>query len=291
MMKHRKLNLLTDKFFLVGLATLLLNDFVLKYEMGGWVTGKLSDISGLFIFPFFWSIFFERQRLMIYTLTAVMFVIWKLPVSTGALNAINEFSGTSFSRVVDYTDLFALLVMPVSWKYFNYQLTSYPQKPEKLIAPIGISVLSLIAFVATSMLATIVRHPLRVNQTFICNVKKDKIFRENVFSRTPLEVTLADTTYLIRHTVRHGAEASTWVRMYPLDSTHTIIIVDSVRHYSYVKFLNIGTKRKGRNLKGITREEFIADFKKYVIQRIESKEPAICISMENPKDIVPSRSY
>lgn len=49
-MTQLKPRLLTDKLFLLGLIILLTNDFIFKYEASGLITGKLSDISGLFIF-------------------------------------------------------------------------------------------------------------------------------------------------------------------------------------------------------------------------------------------------
>jgi hypothetical protein len=38
---------------LVALATLILNDHVLKQRYPGWVTGKLSDVAGMVFFPLF----------------------------------------------------------------------------------------------------------------------------------------------------------------------------------------------------------------------------------------------
>ena len=38
---------------LFALATLILNDHVLKQRYSGWVTGKLSDVAGMVVFPLF----------------------------------------------------------------------------------------------------------------------------------------------------------------------------------------------------------------------------------------------
>ena len=48
-----QLEKIKDPLFLVGLGILLLNDFYLKYAFSNAFTGKLSDVAGLFIFPFF----------------------------------------------------------------------------------------------------------------------------------------------------------------------------------------------------------------------------------------------
>ena len=116
-MRTTKLKLLTDKYFLLGLVILLSNDIIFKYQFSGLITGKLSDVSGLFIFPFFWSIFFERNRKEIYLFTMVLFTFWKLPISTNLVNSINLLLGTGFSRTIDYTDLFTLSIVPISYRY------------------------------------------------------------------------------------------------------------------------------------------------------------------------------
>lgn len=53
-------NKILHPLFLVCLALLLCNDFWLKEEFSNVITGKLSDFTGLFIFPFFWSAFFPK---------------------------------------------------------------------------------------------------------------------------------------------------------------------------------------------------------------------------------------
>src|ERR1700741_2379438 len=129
-MRQIKLNLLTDRYFLLGLIILLVNDFILKYTIGGLATGKLSDISGLFIFPFFWSIFFEKHKFKIYVLTTLIFIFWKCTLSTDFIDWINALVGINFSRVVDYSDFVALLVVPISYRHLNTQIKTY--KPQNV---------------------------------------------------------------------------------------------------------------------------------------------------------------
>jgi|GEM_PF-1106337 len=288
MMKHRKLNLLTDKFFLLGLATLLLNDFVLKYEVGGWVTGKLSDICGLFIFPFFWSIFFGQQRLMIYILTVVMFIIWKLPVSTGILNAINEFAGTHFSRVIDYTDLFTLLIIPISYARFSY-LNKLPLAPsQRIFLPAGLSLVSVLAFIATSMPMFLVKNYKPIDEKLICNMGKEEIFKNYVVTNNKFIDNLQDSSFRVTHTLSEhgGVEAVTWVKIYPLDSAHTVFFIDSLETYRYTGGLfrlEARRKEKEDKLRKISRKKLVDDFRKNVIAQIESRKKEPLIHVENPK--------
>ena len=48
-----KFDVLASPQFIAALLLLLLNDYVLKYSFPGWLTGKLSDFAGLFVFVSF----------------------------------------------------------------------------------------------------------------------------------------------------------------------------------------------------------------------------------------------
>ena len=51
-------HIFTSYGFNITLAILLLNDFILKDLYGNWLTGKLSDFAGLFVFSLFFSAYF-----------------------------------------------------------------------------------------------------------------------------------------------------------------------------------------------------------------------------------------
>ena len=119
-MKNKiKFELLTSELFILGIITLLVNDFYLKYEFSNALTGKLSDFAGLFIFPFFLSIFFPKQILKVYFSTSFLFVFWKFQISDGFINWISDSLNLAFYRTVDSSDLIALSVLPLSYKYFK----------------------------------------------------------------------------------------------------------------------------------------------------------------------------
>ena len=72
---------------LISLILLLVNDHVLKIVMPSWLTGKLSDFSGLFFFPFLLAAllaFVLREKLnarqvgaLAFGITAVWFALMK----------------------------------------------------------------------------------------------------------------------------------------------------------------------------------------------------------------------
>jgi hypothetical protein len=87
---------------------LLLNDWVLKPAVGNWLTGKLSDAAGLVAFALFWTALLPTRRTWVFAVTAVSFALWKSPATDAPLAAWNALVPWPLSRVVDYTDWFAL---------------------------------------------------------------------------------------------------------------------------------------------------------------------------------------
>jgi hypothetical protein len=103
--------ILTSPPFLTSLFLLLLNDWLLKPAFGSWLTGKLSDFAGLFVFALFWTALLPRRRVGVFATTAIGFLLWKSPLSAPALEAWNALGVWPLARVVDYTDWLALVAL------------------------------------------------------------------------------------------------------------------------------------------------------------------------------------
>ncbi len=101
--------------FVVSLALLLANDLYLKLEYPGLITGKLSDVSGIFLVTYSSIGVFPKAKLPLSVLVGVLFAIWKSPTSQWAIDAINSNISVSIGRVVDCSDLLALAVIPLAW--------------------------------------------------------------------------------------------------------------------------------------------------------------------------------
>src|ERR1044072_1491572 len=142
----RRLDLLVSPLFLAALAALLLNDLLLKTLFHNLVTGKLSDVAGLFIFPLFGVAFFPRHKRAIYLLTAILFLFWKSASSEPLIAAWNRFAALPVQRVVDATDLLALWVLPLSYLYVDNEKQGTPSRRAQYL----LAALSLFAFTATS---------------------------------------------------------------------------------------------------------------------------------------------
>lgn len=112
--KIDNLEVLAHPGFLVALLLLVANDFYLKYHYPSWLTGKLSDFAGLYVFAQFIAAITGVRIAWIAIVSAILFAAWKSPLSTPLINLVNIFSPLKIHRMVDYTDLIALIVLPLA---------------------------------------------------------------------------------------------------------------------------------------------------------------------------------
>lgn len=142
----RDYSILTTIWFLAGLLVLLLNDLVLKEAFANWFTGKLSDFAGLFIFPLFWTVLLPKHKNKIFWLTALCFTFWKSSYSQVLIDSWNNLGLFGISRVVDYTDLMALSILPFAY-FIN-------EKKEEIriikVQPVFPIIVASFSFMATS---------------------------------------------------------------------------------------------------------------------------------------------
>jgi len=125
---------------------LLLNDLFLKQQFHNIFTGKLSDFSGLFVFALFFIALLPEYKKTIIFITAFLFILWKSPVSEGFIQWWNCLSPLTINRTVDFSDLIALLVLPLVWYVSGREYRLVPNR--FAISIIGI--ITVFAFAATS---------------------------------------------------------------------------------------------------------------------------------------------
>jgi len=143
-----KAHKLLSVHFLVALLLLLLNDFYLKAQFHNGLTGKLSDVAGLFAFAYFFSVLFSGKSRWVHIGTALFFIWFKSPASQFALDWVNSFGVFQAGRIVDYWDLIAIAILPVSYHLVNKELYTIPSR--WLSYPIA--GLSFFAFCATTQI-------------------------------------------------------------------------------------------------------------------------------------------
>ncbi|APV51982.1 hypothetical protein BWI17_21320 [Betaproteobacteria bacterium GR16-43] len=115
----RRADVLAQPAFVVALGLLLANDFYLKAAFPGWMTGKLSDFAGLYVFVQFVAAMSGFRVARVAIATAVLFALWKSPLSTPLIDAVNGLSPWRMRRTIDYTDLIAFVVLPLAVRRFE----------------------------------------------------------------------------------------------------------------------------------------------------------------------------
>lgn len=143
----KNFSLLFHPAFIISILLLLINDIFLKYTFPGWLTGKLSDFTGLFAFAVFLFSFFPARRKAVLIFCGLFFIWWKSFLSQSFIEGFNNISPFAIGRTIDYTDLAALVVLPVTY-FFSY--SSFSPRLQSRVAINVACFLSLFAFCNTS---------------------------------------------------------------------------------------------------------------------------------------------
>jgi hypothetical protein len=200
--------------FIAGLFLLLLNDLFLKDHFHNFLTGKISDLAGLFILPLFLLIWFPNKKYL-YVIIGIGFIFWKSEFSQPLINCWNSlFFLPCIHRTVDFTDNFCLIVLPLSWFYSqHYNFIQY-KTISKLIFP-----LAIFSFFSTSIREPVIEN---INNDYFFKCKADA-FREIL--------TTADHQGLRYESLSNG-EFDIYYSITEFDSI-TILTVNSYQlHYS-----------------------------------------------------------
>lgn len=125
MKEFRPIDALRHPLWWIALATLLLNDFWWKQAswMPNVISGKLSDVSGLLVFPLFLALLLglssRRTWLAVHVLTGLGFAAIKtLPIASYALVSTFASLGINWQIWHDRTDLLALPFLALSFYVF-----------------------------------------------------------------------------------------------------------------------------------------------------------------------------
>lgn len=206
--------------FLAALALLLANDWLFKPAFHNGLTGKLSDFAGLFAFSLFWTALFPRYKTLIFSATAVFFACWKMPLSQPLLDAWNNTGFWPLGRVVDPTDLWALLALPMAWLYAGHA------RPQGALPPLVPTAVALLAFAATSLPRTVEVY----NQPYVLDfpepVLRERLLRDSMFAYLAAQLT-PDSPDTLRFDLNLPAPVSVFawyaLSVQPLDSARTLL--------------------------------------------------------------------
>jgi hypothetical protein len=145
----RPSQILLSPGLLVSLAVLVLNDWVLKPAFHNAVTGKLSDVAGVAALGLFARALAPRRPVAAAVCAGTLFALWKSPASQPLIDGWNALGSITIHRVVDGTDLAALLVLPWVWSYAPRRVTL--PEPLRRALSAALAAACVVAFAATTI--------------------------------------------------------------------------------------------------------------------------------------------
>jgi hypothetical protein len=180
-MKAKPYTLLLHPTFLASLFILVLNDFYLKYSFHNELTGKLSDFAGLFVFAVFLFVAFPAYKKKIILFCALFFCWWKSPLSSSFIQFANEHLSLPLHRTVDYTDLFALIILPFT---LFIEPREYQSSFTRSVAINAVGIVSFFSLCATSMVPRhLIYYPYRQNEVKFSEYFNSSMTGEEVLAK------------------------------------------------------------------------------------------------------------
>lgn len=143
------------------------------------LTGKLSDFTGIFVLAVVLQQFFPGKKAVIYTGITLFFMYWKSPLAQPLIDWCNYSLSLPVTRVVDYTDLIALVMLVPA---YYLQPVHYQGTFPSLWLKLPVLAFTFLAIAATSMpmrqLYTYPNNYVYVHESF-----KTKLSRESMLHR------------------------------------------------------------------------------------------------------------
>lgn len=111
----RNKNLILNYVFLSCVIVLFINDHFFKFQYTSWFTGKLSDAVGIILLPMLVTFAFPKLKENSVFASGLFFIFWKSPFSESFIRMYNAISPIDIHRVIDYSDLIVLLLLPIPY--------------------------------------------------------------------------------------------------------------------------------------------------------------------------------
>lgn len=243
----RNPNLLRSKLFLLGLVVLVLNDHYFKLAYPNWFTGKVSDFVGLFILPIFLTSLSDKSIKLNCLLAAVMFIIWKSPVVEPLITAGKSID-FPFHRTVDYTDLIALAVLPLSYTYV--QTIPLSRVINKKLAINSFAVLCFISLASTSLAPNFAG---TINKNYKFSASKSELLKEIGELNCELETEISntgDSVYVLKNLVFENDSIIKTARFQIMEKeNHSVLSIAHIATFhSYPAFFTWSARRKIRKV-------------------------------------------
>ncbi|MFI0431232.1 hypothetical protein [Mariniflexile sp. HMF6888] len=158
-------------------------------------------------------------------MSGILFVFWKSELSQPIFDFAHSY-GIGMNRTVDYSDLFALTILPISYKYWN----SYSRQilePKRALKPIIITICS-ISFIAT----TLPKHyeKISLKSEFSTDIKSEyqnvrnqlNLYKEGLFEKDNYRIELPEKR----------AHILTSIKVDSINENTTKIVLDSILSFT-----------------------------------------------------------
>lgn len=138
--------------FVASVLVMVINDAWLKSAYPGILTGKLSDLAGIATVGLLLLMAQPERSRLIQASLALAFAWWKSPLSQPAIDAVNAVFPFAIGRTVDYSDLLALLILPLCARVTaNPDAFQVPGLNVRRVLLAPIVALTMFGLMATSM--------------------------------------------------------------------------------------------------------------------------------------------
>lgn len=161
----RNKNLILNYVFLSCVIVLFLNDHLFKFQYKSWFTGKLSDVVGIILLPMLLTYLFPKLKENSVFTAGLLFIFWKSPFSESFIKIYNIISPISIHRIVDYSDLLVLLLLPIPYFLIKNSNVLH-QFSLKRINAFAVLLPTVFVLMSTSQLHTYSYSPETGNLTF-----------------------------------------------------------------------------------------------------------------------------
>lgn len=266
-MKHTYIKRYIWLVFVLSLTLLLANDFYLKARFNNSITGKLSDLVGLILFPWFWSLVFKSNVKSIYIFTFLFFIFWKTEASTLFINTLNTNTGIGFGRVIDYSDLWTLLVLPISYRFYSItkdQLILF-NRPFKCF----VSTVCIFSFFATSQPKVYIEPNWDFDKDYVLPFSKKELLTNRMsyqYGQAVDSTVLRFEKIIINSSSSGSYYFTTNANLKEIDSTSCVLTLTELTNYTVV---GVSKKKKAE----LSKDEFLKEFDLVIKNIIDNPTP------------------
>ena len=257
--------------FIFSVFLLLINDHILKYQYPGVITGKLSDFAGLFAFPLFFSALIPKQMKRIYFFSVGLFVFWSTGLSQSLIHQLNNL-GVMVGRTIDYSDLIALTILPLSFFYFKSYKKPVSNSDNFKWQTITVLIVSLFAFCATTVPQSYLPMNLNTNETFVIELSKQEFMKK---IDQDYNSSFQDSTMKVSYfSYDPKIEISASIVVSSLDSNRTQVCLDSLLYMTKPKglFSKVESPKRLKKALNVDKHERIREFKENFIDKVLKDE-------------------